>query len=244
MFGGLVQLTESDAYEQSSVAYHQFGQRAIDLYGDMYRYGQVGASNITAGKLQVCPAPNTNHHNIAVTTATAAGLLSQKITVTLGATAAAVNEYAGGILAFSDVSPEGETYRIVGHPAANSSASLELKLDRPIVSATTTSSEVTLTHNTWNGVVEAAVEEREPAGVPLIDMTAAYYGWFKTHGDAAVLSGEDYDVGSELTQHASTAGALDEVDTTYGTSMLFYTVGKAKVAGINTEFRTVFLTID
>jgi len=245
---GSRQIYALDVYNPASIAADglQPGARGEDEYGDLYRLVKVGASNITAGKLQVCPAPKTNHHNIAVSVAVTANGRNRIVTPTLGATAATLNEYAFGTLVFNDVSPEGETYRIYSHPAADASATLAIKLapDSPLKTSITTSSELTLTHNVWNGVVEAAVEERQPAGVPLVDMTAAYYGWVKTRGDVSLLAGDSFNIGEELVQHASTAGAVDAASTTYGTAFAYWTVGKAKVAGVDTEYPTVTLTID
>lgn len=243
MFAGAKQLFSGEIYLESSVQEDMLGALGMDQYGDLYRYAQVGASNITAGKLQVCPAPKANHHNVAATTAVTADGRTRSVTLTLGATAAVANEYAGGFLVANDVSPEGETYRITGHPAAASSATLAVEVDRPFVSNIATTSEFTLVHQVQNGVVEAAVEERVPAGVPLVDMTAAYHGWLKIVGVAAVLQGDATNLGEELVQHASTAGAVDAASTTYGTAFAYYTVGKAKVAGVDTEFNPVDLMI-
>lgn len=229
-------------YETASVAEYQVGHKKEDEHGDCYRYAYVGGSNITSGKLQVCPAPKTDHHNISVASAAAIG--EEEVTVTLGGTAATVDEYAGGFIVFNDVAPEGTQYRITGHPAADASASLKVTLERPLIEALTTSTQVELNHNPWNGVVEAAVEERKPAGVPLLDVTANNYCWLKTKGIASVLFGDDANIGEELVSHASTAGAVDAANTTYGTAFSAYTIGKAKVAATNTELNSVELTID
>lgn len=231
-----------DPYSTNTVAAHQIGQLHVDEYGDYWRYAKVGASNITAGKLQVCPAPKTNHHNIAASAAAAIG--DRSVTLTLGATAAVAGEYNEGFLVANDVAPEGVAYRINSHPAADASATLTVTLKRPLIEAVTTSSEFELIHNNWNGVVEAAVEERKPAGVPLVDVTAGSFCWLKTRGNASVLAGDTLSLGAQVVQHASTAGAVDDIDTTFGTGMAYYVVGKAKVAGVSTEFPVVELTID
>lgn len=220
---------------------HNLGETVELADGRVFRYAKAGASNISKGKLQVAPAPITNHHNMACA---AAAVGATTVTVTPGATAGDANIYAEGYLCINDVDGEGQVYKVKSHAAISSSTAFDVVLFDPIKTALTANSEATLVHNTYNAVVEAAVEERQPAGVPLINISAGDYGWLQTRGVAAVLSGEDYDVGSSLTQHASTAGALDETDTTFGTAMLHYVVGKAIVAGINTEYRPVFLTID
>lgn len=231
-----------DPFEQHQYQMHQLGARGVDQFGDLYRYAKVGGSNISKGKLQMAPAPKTNHHNVSVAAAAAIGVT--KVTVTLGATAATANEYAGGVFAINDVDGEGATYRIKSHPAADSAGSLELTLERPIVVALTTSSQACLVHNAWNGVVEAAVEERQPAGVPSIDGTAGYFLWLKTKGVAAVLAGAAIDLGADVTPHASTAGAVGAVSDTAATEVDQVRVGQAIVAGVDTEYRPIRLSID
>lgn len=228
-------------YKTSTVQQHQLGRKWTTEDGDIYRYAKAGAA-ITAGKLQVCPAPKTNHHNVTVQTAAAIG--DKTVTVTLGATLAAVDEYAGGTLVINDVTGEGGRYKITGHPAADSAATLELTLERPLVEALDTTTQIELNHNTWNGVVEAAVEERKPAGVPLVDVASGSYAWLLTRGVTGVLAGDTINIGEEVVSHASTAGAVDADSTTYGTGFAYYKIGKQKVAATSTEFNSVELTID
>lgn len=249
MLSGFPQMFDINPYEQSSVSLNGvgFGMVGMDRYGDLYRYAKAGASNISKGKLQVAPAPKTNHHNVAW--ASGGALNTRKVTVTLGATAATADEYAGGYLVVNDATGEGTQYRILTHPAANSAATLEVTVDRPFETALVSGSEVTLVHNRWNAVVEAAVEERRPAGVPLVNITAGYYGWLKTKGDAAVLAGATITLGSTVHQHASTAGAVQEsqqyLQATDASRLDFYwNIGRAAVAGVDTEYRPIALSID
>lgn len=230
-------------YKTSTIAQHQIGRKWQTDNGDIYRYAKVGASNISKGKLQVCPAPKTNHHNVAWASGGALG--AKTVTVTLGATAAVADEYAGGVLVVNDATGEGTRYRISGHPAADASATLQLTLERPVAgTALVSGSEFELNHNPWNGVVEAAVEERQPAGIPLVSVTAGEYCWLLTRGETGVLMGDTINIGEEVVSHASTAGAVDADSTTYGTGFAYYKVGKQKVAGTSTEYNTVEVKID
>ncbi len=228
-------------YETSDVQKHQLGHKYVTEDGDIYRYAKAGASNITSGKLQLAPARKTNHDNVAVYAAAAIG--DTKVTVTLGATAATANEYVGGKIVFSDVAPEGQEYVISSHPAADASATLQLTLKRPLVEALTTSSEACLVHNTWNAVVEGTESTSDPAGVPVVDVTASYYCWLMTRGVKAVLADETIDAGAWLTAGTSTAGAVEELDD-LTTEITDNFVGKALVAGVDTEYRAVKLEID
>lgn len=230
-------------YKTSTVAAHQPGTKYELPNGDVFRYAKVGASNISKGKLQVCPAPKTNHHNVAWASGGALGATT--VTVTLGATAATAQEYAGGFLVVNDATGEGTRYEISSHPAADSAATLELTLARPVIgTALVSGSEFELNHNPWNGVVEAAVEERQPAGVPLVSVTAANFCWLLTRGVTGVLRGAASDLGALLTSHASTAGAVAPASDTYSTTVDMFTIGHSKVAGTDTEYNAVELKID
>lgn len=240
-FAGMPQVFDLDPHKISEDPAHVPGLLAIDRFGDLYRYVQAGASNISAGKLQIAPAPKTNHHNVAWASGGAIG--SNKVTVTLGATAAVANEYAGGILSVNDATGEGSTYRISGHPAADSAGTLEVTIYGSFYEALVSGSEVTLTHNTFNGVVEGTDEERLPAGIPSIDITATYWGWAKTHGQSAALADETLNLGALLTIGTSTAGAVEEMDD-LTTNITDIAIGYAHVAGVDTEYRPIMLTID
>ena len=63
MFAGQPQVFDLNPHEISSIAAHTPGMKGVDRFGDVYRYIKAGASGISAGKLQLAPAPKTNHHN-------------------------------------------------------------------------------------------------------------------------------------------------------------------------------------
>lgn len=234
-------ITDGDLYSQSSVQQHQLGSRYIDPFGDVWRYAKVGGSNISAGKLQSAPTQKTNHHNCAALAAVAAG--QSKVTVTLGATAAVANEYAEGWFIANDNTPEGQTYKISSHPAASSGATLEVTLGRPILTAVTTSSEFTLVHNAWNGVVEGTSITVRAAGVPMLPMTAGYFGWLKTRGVASVLIGSAATLGADLIV-GGTAGAVTDRTDALGASAEPVVAVADIVLGVTGEYNPVRLCID
>lgn len=239
MQGG-AQIFNIDPYEFTSESEHQVGTLGQDKFGDLFRYAQIGASNVAAGLIQTAPTQKTNHHNVAAYAAAAVG--ATKITLQLGATAAVANEYAGGLLIANDVSPEGETYRISQHPAADASGTLVVTLDRPILTAVTTSSEFTLVHNTWRKTIVAAAFTLRAAGVALVDATAAYYGWLKTRGVASVLIGSAATLGADLTM-AATGAVTDRTDALGASAEPVVAVADV-VVGVSGEYNPVRLCID
>lgn len=222
---------------------HQYGSLVQTNQGlDVYRFGKVGASNVTKAKLQLAPAPIANHNNILVAAAAASG--AKKVTVALGATAAALSEYDEGKLITVDGTGEGQTMTISHNPAAALSTNMVVTLADSLTAALATTSEVTLVHNAYNAFVEAASKTRRAAGIPLINLSAGDFGWLKTKGTVAALGGSAVTLGARLTSDGSTAGAVtDNTDVT--TVQTEVEIGQASiVAGVTGEEFPIVLSID
>lgn len=215
-----------------------FMMRTVD--GRAFRYGKADSNGSTAGYLYCSNANAANHSNCAVYAAAAIG--ATEVTVTLGATAATANEFAEGYLIPNDVAPEGVAgFKIKSHPAADSAATLTLKLAEPLSEALTTSSEVTLIHNPYNAVEATTTQTTPPAGVAAVDITANYYGWYQTRGPAAVLcdAGAQASLGQMVTIGGTSPGGVAPID-----ADTEIPVGYALDAGVSGEFNPVFLVLD
>ena len=205
--------------------------------GRTFVYTKNGSVALSAGKLTIHPTVPANHQNVAVASAVAAG--DNQITVTLGATAATLNQYQDGYLTVNDATGEGTCYKIRSNPAASASASLTLTLYDTVHTALDTTSEVCLTPNPWNGVIISIADQADvPAGVPLIDVTADYYFWLQTGGICPVLADEAIAQGQQLTIGSSVVGAVEAQDAA-GEPVLGY----AYMALVDTEYRPGYLTI-
>ena len=110
----------------------------------------------------------------------------------------------------------------------------------PIITALTTSSEVTLIANQYNGVIiHAATETGVPVGVSVKAVTASQFGWIQTRGTVSCLS----DATVTTTGDGVAASATTDGANTVGTGVLS-PIGYALTAGVSTEYRPIFLTID
>lgn len=241
MYASPATIPDFDPYKTSSTPQHQIGMRFVDGE-DMYRYAKAGASNISRGKVQIAAAPKTNHHNIAWASGGALGATT--VTFTLGNTAAVANEYAEGWLVINDATGEGTKYRIKSHPAAAGLATLEVTLFSPIRNvALVSGSEASLVHNTYNGVVEGTTITRRAAGVPLTSVTAGDYCWLMTHGVCPVLCDTTTTLGAKQ-KVGAVAGAVTDMTDILGASAEVE-IGTADImAGVDTEYRPITLTID
>ena len=235
---GAIQSFPNDLRDISVTAELPVGSKGVTKDGRIFRYAKAGSADLAPGKLAVAATVVANHQNMAVASAAAIG--AKQVTVTLGATLATANQYAGGTLTINDAAGEGISYLISGHPAAASAASLVVSLAEPVKVALTTSSEASLDKNPWDSAVISVTDQADmPVGVSNVTLTTAYYGWIQTGGVCSVLADEAITAGLAVTTGTGVAGAVEAVDAAGEPQ-----VGVALVAGVDTEYRAVYLSID
>ena len=238
---GPVFLTGNDPYSQDTEQMHPLGALAIAENGDMYRYTKAGSTDFVAGYLYTALTEEANHQNIALSAAASVG--DKTVTPTPGATAVDANEYDEGWLIFNDNSPEGECYKIASHEAADASTAFDVNLERGLLTAATTSSEVSLVRNPWNKPAVSQLIDERPCGVAITDwdVSVAEYGWLKTRGMASVLAdATGATKGYKVTVSDETDGAVG----VYSDVDAEVVVGQAMETHTATEFGAVYLTID
>jgi hypothetical protein len=199
-----------------------------------------GAVALVAGVLVQDAAIVPNHQNIAVTAYqaySANGNVPAKVTVTLGATAATANQYAGGFVVVNDNNGEGHTLRIASHPAADASASLAITLEEGSSVAITTASEVCLvTPHGKDVIIQPTTVTNAQVGVTMNAIAASAYGFVVSRGLTSCLAQGAIGVGLGLSI-GSVAGAVAVSAAT--TARL----GFAAQAGVDTEYRVVYVNI-
>lgn len=226
--------------EQSSTQLESLGLRVKDEFGVEYAYSRAGGTALAAGKATQAVAATANHANIAVATAAAIG--ATKVQVTLGATAATLNQYKDGQLVVNDATGEGHAYRIKGNPAADASGSLWVDLEDAIrVALVAGTSQVTLYPNKFSGNVVSTTEENECTGVAPIVVTADYYYWSVVKGDVPCLIDGTPAVGTMLT-FSATAGAVAAINATLDIDQPV--IGRMPfAAGVDTEYRMICIDV-
>lgn len=234
------QAAPSGIRSNSSTQEAALGTKVVTSSGRAFRYVKVGGTTLVVGTLLDAPATIGNHTNIAVQAAAAAGATS--VSVTLGATAVVVDQYADGVLVINDVTGEGQTFTIASHLANAGSGTLVVNLtpDEPVVTALTTSSEASLVSNQYNGVViHASTEAAAPIGVAVTAITNAQFGWIQTRGPVSCLCNATLGIGlSAAASDTTGAGGVEVGDG------ILSPVGYAIAAGVATEYNPIFLTID
>lgn len=233
-------------FEQSATQKEELGSLRILKDGRKFRYARAGSSNLSHGKANCAAQIGATVMNEACASAHSIGDYVFTETITAG-TAFAQDYFAGGFLQINDATGEGYQYKIVSSTAVSAAGtSITLTLDEPIqVALVASTSEFTLVHSPWQSVVETTAEENVFTGVAPIDVTATYYFWDQTGGMCCCLSEATAaaPVGAVMTLSA-TSGALQAIATPLDVDVA-YQVGVAYgTAGVDTEYKPVYLTWD
>jgi hypothetical protein len=244
VLSGYVELIHGEAKRESSVQQHPLGTRGIDPNGNVFRYVSAGEA-LGAGVVVMQAAGIANHDMDLVTAAAAQDATS--VTVTLGGTAATLDQYKQGYLYVNDGPGEGHSYAIAGHPAADSSATLAVRLESgdDIRVALTTSSLCGLMANPYSSVEVYDADDIDgiPAGVSTTAVTSGYYAWVQTWGFASVLCDVAPTIGLPVRVSDGTNGATEPLDRD-GTHENEPAIGIATlIAPVTTDYGVVYLQI-
>lgn len=187
MENGVRILTSTDLADVTTTKMEEYGAVGATADGRRFVYGKAGGA-LVAGNVVIAPSLVSNHQNIAVQAAAAAG--ATQLNVTLGATAATQDQYAEGLLVIGvDGSGVPITRKIRGNTAANSGATCTIFLDNaePLLNALTTSNVVSLSPSMFNGLT-ASSTAGNPVGVALNSVASGSFGWFQIHGPIGVVN--------------------------------------------------------
>ena len=207
---GIRTLTLTDLQTTTPLKLEAYGAAGFAADGRRFRYFGNGASAIVAGNLVVAPALVTNHQNLAVVTAVPANATS--VVVTLGATAATVDQYAEGTLVVG-VAGSGVpvTLKIRGNTSGNAGGTITVSLatSSPVPFALNSTNVVNLAPSVFNGST-ASTTAGYPVGVVTTNVAANAFGWIQVYGPVGVVN----DAGGLLTtftrvkQSTTVAGAV------------------------------------
>ncbi len=216
------------------------GTRGYSRDGRTFRWALAGGVTLVAGNALQAPAPIANHQQCAVQAAAAIGDLV--IAVTLGATLATANQYAGGFITITTTPGNGYSYRIKSHPAAALSSTLALTLenDDPVQVALTTSSVASLTPHPLAGVIQTPVTTLTGAvvGGANFPLANGKYGWIQTRGFFPGLIIGTPAVGQSLSCPGAAAGGFAINSGTLDV------VASAMVVGVDTTNCPIMLKLE
>lgn len=239
MLTGFLQLASQDIRKTSSTKQHTLGSVGVTRDGRVYRYAQAGGSNLAAGKLNVAATVDSNVTDKTVARTYDAGAM--QVIIDAGG-AITADAYADGTLNINDATGEGVSCLVRGNSKTSGAAELTVDLAEEMpVALTADVSEASLTKNPWDDIVISVADQADMAvGVANVALSTTHYGWVQTRGVCAVLADEAITAGAAVVCGSSVAGAVETMDT----DDVVAQVGIALVAGVDTEYREVFLTID
>jgi hypothetical protein len=235
-------------YDQSPNRLEKLGTLRILSDGRMFRYAKAGATALSAGKMGKAAAINAAHVNETVAVANVAAYQHKvAITVTAG-TAIADGDLIGGYLFIQHGTGLGYNYLIEGNVAISATGTaMIVDLEEPLKAAIETTTEITLCHSPWLGVVENTTQETFPCGIAPIAVTANYYYWCQTHGMAACLGTAGVEAVATMLIQGATAGTLVTISGGAGTTVDVDQPIVGMVYGtalVDAEYSPVWLQID
>lgn len=189
-------LISQNIYDENQYQQHGLGEMGVDKFGRKFKYVQAGGSALVTGNLLQEAAEDVQFRSMAVYAAAAIGATS--VQVTLGSTATTANMFEGGDLVVESSTGIGQAFKIDRHTVTAGAAVATFYLDRPLKIALTTSSQVSVRKSSFDGVIAyPTTPTGAPVGIALYAMTAAYYGWVQSGGDAAVLFDNQTDAAAD-----------------------------------------------
>lgn len=239
-FRAPIVVSAQDTFTSSSTQFHPLGTVGDTGDGRLWRYCQVGASDLVAGNLIQGAAPLANH---LANTPPAVAVGATSFSYTPGATAGAANLYAEGFLQVDTTPGNGYTYQVSGHGAITSATAFTLTLKDPIQVALTTSSRVGLIPNAYKNVIQCPTTiTAKVVGVAPAVLTATQYGWLCSHGPCSTLINGTPAITAPVVNGATTAGSVDVW--TAAAQPTANIVGHMMQVGVSGKNNFVFLGID
>ena len=247
---GAPTIGQQDLYTSSTTqGAPELGQLVFGDHGKAYRYVKAGEA-LVVGTIVQGPAVDTQFDALATATAGVAGDMA--LYLTNGTTAVVLNELVGAVATITVNSASGtnlgEEYTVTGNIAAANGAALTLYIDRPLRTATTTSTTKTAVRRSqYNGVIKAPVTTltAQAVGVAIYPIASGEYGWIQTHGVASVkMDGTTIIVGSQVASpspYTAGFGTLAAAASGAGQPSI---VGNALMATASGQSMPIFLKID
>ena len=248
-------IIDFDPFNVSTIQTMELGARVDVNDGRAFRFSKNGTTGaLGAGLVAQAPFEKANHQGLAVGATAPVG--ANTVTLTLGATASVLEEYAEGFVSVTGAPGAGQTLKISDQQVAASGANQLVTLFDVIQTALTTSSTASLVHSPYNGTQNVINQTLRLVGVPLVNVPASLslvnqgfvsgqsFYWSQCYGTASVLADGAIPVGSWLTTSAATAGAVTATSGTLATAELTVPLGCASMqAGVAGKYNPVFLTI-
>lgn len=239
---GATTITQQDTLASSSDRLHDLGQMGVTSDGRKFRYCKAGADTVS-GDLYSSAAQDSQFEAMAIQANAAIG--AEEISITIGTTSVAANDFDEGYLMVASGTGIGQSSRIVSHGTGTSGQTVKFAIEDALKVALTTagSSTLSVVKNPYDDVViQATTPVASSAGIASFIIPSGEFGWLQTGGPAACLFDNANNTIELLGVGASTttAGAV-----TLQTASNNAQIGiSMHVVSVSAEVSPVFLTID
>jgi len=239
---GPTTITQQDTMTSSTDKLHDLGQLGMTSDGRKFRYCKAVATTVT-GDCYSSAAQDAQFEAMAIQANAAIGATS--ISITIGTTTVAANDFDEGYLMVASGTGIGQSSKIVSHGTGTSGQTVAFVIEDPLKVALTTagSSTLTVVKNPYDDIViQNATPVAHTAGISQFAIPTAEYGWIQTGGPAACL----FDAVPTTVELLSVAAST----TTNGTVTLATAANNAQigismhVVTVSAEVSPVFLTLD
>ena len=240
---GYTTITASGLYTSSTNKMHDLGQPGITSDGRKYRYCKSGGAVLVTGDCYSSAAQDAQFEAMAIQANAAIGATS--ISITIGTTTIAANDFDEGYLMVASGTGIGQSSKIASHGTGTSGQTVVFEIEDPLKVALTTtgSSTLTVVKNPYDDVViQNATPVAQTAGIAQFAIPTTEFGWIQTGGPAACLwdnvptTVELLSVGASTTTNGAVTLVTSANTAQIGISM--------HIVSVSTEVSPVFLTID
>jgi len=186
------QLTSTDLRVTTADKQDSFGAIGQTADDRLFRYCQIGASNVPSGTVLSSPATGANFLSLSVSAAAPIG--STVVNLTLAGTATTMDQFSEGNLDTLSGTGAGVSYKIKGNSYQSSTTGVvQIALVEPLVVALDTTSKVNVSPNQWSLLTSqvslgSSADNPKIVGATSLPLNANQYGWIQSEGRCMLLN--------------------------------------------------------
>ena len=238
---GPTTITQQDTLSSSSDQLHDLGQLGQTSDGRKYRYCKAVADTVSGDCYSSAPQ-DSQFEAMALQANAAIGAI--EISITIGTTTIAANDFDEGYLMVASGTGIGQSSKIVSHGTGTSGQTVVFVIEDALKVALTTAGSSTLSviKNPYDDVViQATTPIAQTAGIASFIIPAGEFGWLQTGGPAACL----WDASVTAVDTLGVAGSTTTAGAVRVAAAGSEVIGNSmQVVSVSTEVGPVFLTID
>ena len=239
---GYLVIAAGDTLSSGTVQQHPLGALGVTADGRKFRYCRAGGAALVTGDCYSSAGQDAQFEAMAIQANAAIGATS--ISITIGTTTVAANDFDEGLLMVASGTGIGQSSRILSHGTGTSGETVAFVIEDALKVALTTAGSSTLSviKNPYDDVIiQATTPVAQTAGIASYAIPATEYGWLQTGGPAACL----FDASVNAVDTLGVAGSTTTEGAVRVAAAGSEMIGNAmQVVTVSAEVGPVFLTLD